>query len=165
MTPARRRLAARVGVTTLLAALWMGCGVKSQPVPPELATPERIVGLSAGNQKEGILLSWERPQSYAGGGRMRNLDRFEVMRGSLTGQYDKIASVPVTDQQRFQQQQRFNYLDRDAQVGDTYRYVVVSVTDDGYRSALSNEAVITRAVPKPPPSPEHFVLPTPAPLP
>ena len=165
MIRARRGLAGLAGLTLLGAALWIGCGVKSQPVPPQRATPERIVGLSAGIQKKGILLTWERPQHYAGGGRMRNLDRFEVMRAGATGQYHKIASVAVTDQQRFQQQQRFRYLDKDTQVGETYRYEIISVTDDDYRSVPSNEAVITRTIPKPPPSPEHFVLPTPTPLP
>jgi len=165
MSGGQGRLAALAGLVLIGAALWLGCGVKSQPVPPERATPERIVGLRASIERKGILLTWERPQRYAGGGRMRNLARFDVMRASATGQYQKIAELLVTDQQRFQQQQRFNYLDKDVRVGETYRYEVISVTDDGYRSAPSNEVAITRTIPKPPPSPEHFVLPTPTPLP
>jgi hypothetical protein len=165
MIRVRKGWAGLAGLTIVAAALWIGCGVKSQPVPPQRAIPERIVGLSAAIQKSGILLTWERPEHYAAGGRMRNLDRFEVMRASVTGEYQKIGTVPVTDQQRFQQQRRFRYLDKDVQVGETYRYEITSETDDGYRSMPSNEAVITRTIPKPPPNPEHFVLPTPTPLP
>ncbi len=165
MTLARRRLAKLAVLTLLGAALWLGCGVKSEPVPPERASPQRIVGLRASIQRKGILLTWPRPQRYVGGGRMRNLARFDVMRASPTGQYHRIAQVLVTDQQRFQQRQRFSYLDKNAQVGATYRYAIISVTDDGYRSAPSNEVAITRTIPKPAPNPEHFVLPTPTPLP
>lgn len=154
-----------LGATMLGGALWTGCGVKSEPIPPQLAMPERIVSLTATSEKPGIFLRWDRPQRYAGGSRMRDLGSFDVMRAGPTGDFHSVASIPVTDQQRFQQQRRFTYLDKGVKVGDTYRYQVVSETLDHYRSAPSNEVELKRTIPKPPPSPEHFVLPTPTPLP
>lgn len=150
----------------LASALWLGCGVKSVPVPPEEAVPERIVSLSAASINKGIELSWIRPDRYAGGHRMRDLAKFELFRADASGgSYEPIAQIPVTDQQRFQQQRRFTYLDTDTRLGQAYRYQVVSETADGYRSRPSNEAEVVREKPKPPPNPENFVLPQPTPLP
>ena len=147
------------------AILVVGCGVKSQPVPPQQAVPERIVGLDATAGKTGVLLSWERPDRTAGGGRLRDLGSFEVDRAENTGAFHQLAEVPVTDQDRFQQQPKFSYLDAGAEVGRHYRYQVLSSTLDAYRSDPSNEAEITYQLPKPPPNPENFVIPQPKPLP
>ena len=147
------------------ALLGLGCGVKSPPVAPQQAVPERIVGLDAISQKKGVLLSWERPDRTAGGGRMRDLGSFEVDRAEGTGSFHALTDVPVTDQDRFQQQRKFTYLDTTAEVGHQYRYQVISSTLDQYRSAPSNEAEITHQLPKPPPNPEDFVIPQPKPLP
>jgi len=142
-----------------------GCGVKSPPVPPEQAVPERIVGLDATSQKNGVLLSWERPDRTAGGGRLRDLGSFEIDRAENTGTFRPLTEVPVTDQDRFQQQRKFSYLDGSAEVGHHYRYQVISATLDAYRSDPSNEAEITHQLPKAPPNPENFVIPQPKPLP
>ena len=143
----------------------IGCGVKSQPVPPEQAMPERIVGLAAASQKNGVMLSWERPDRTAGGAKMRDLGSFEIDRAENTGAFRPLVDIPVTDQDRFQQQQKFTYLDGAAEVGHHYRYQVISSTLDAYRSDPSNEAEITHQLPKPPPNPENFVIPQPKPLP
>jgi hypothetical protein len=149
----------------LAAILLAGCGVKSPPIPPERAVPERIVGLDATSQKNGVLLSWERPDENAGGGKLRDLGSFEVERAENSGPFEDLIEIPVTDQDRFQQQRRFSYLDAGAQVGHHYRYQVISSTVDSYRSDPSNEAEITHELPKPPPNPEDFVIPQPKPLP
>jgi hypothetical protein len=149
----------------LAAILLAGCGVKSPPIPPERAVPERIVGLDATSQKNGVLLSWERPDETAGGGKLRDLGSFEVERAENSGPFEDLIEIPVTDQDRFQQQRRFSYLDAGAQVGHHYRYQVISSTVDSYRSDPSNEAEITHELPKPPPNPEDFVIPQPKPLP
>lgn len=143
----------------------LGCGVKSPPIPPESAVPERIVGLEAAAQKHGVMLSWERPDRTAGGGRLRDLGAFEIDRAENTGAFRQLTDVPVTDQDRFQQQRQFTYLDSSAEVGHQYRYQVISSTLDAYRSDPSIEAEITYQLPKPPPNPENFVIPQPKPLP
>ncbi len=158
--------AASLIAIVLCAALWAGCGVKSAPVPPMAATPERITDLTAKSVKAGVRLSWGRPTHYALGGKMDNLGRFVVLRTpEKTTSYRQLGTVAVTDQQRFQKQKHFSFLDKSATLGHTYTYAVIAETLDHYRSQPSNRVVITRAVPKPPPSPEHFVLPTPTPLP
>jgi hypothetical protein len=154
------------GATALAAAmLLIGCGVKSPPVPPQEAMPERIVGLEAASQKNGVLLSWARPDRTAGGQTMRDLGSFEVDRAENTAAFEPLVEIPVTDQDRFQQQSKFTYLDAGAQVGHHYRYQIISATSDAYRSDPSNEAEITHELPKPPPNPEDFVIPQPKPLP
>jgi len=152
---------------TALAAtiLVLGCGVKSPPVPRQQAVPERVVGLQATSQKNGVLLSWERPERTAGGSTMRDLGSFEIDRAENTDAFQSLIKIPVTDQDRFQQQRNFSYLDAGAQVGHHYRYQVFSSTLDAYRSEPSNEAEITHQLPKPPPNPEDFVIPQPRPLP
>ncbi len=160
-----RALAQAIFAAALAAILLAGCGVKSPPIPPERAVPERIVGLDATSQKNGVLLSWERPDETAGGGKLRDLGSFEVERAENSGPFEDLIEIPVTDQDRFQQQRKFSYLDAGAQVGHRYRYLVISSTLDSYRSDPSHEAEITYQPPKPPPNPEDFVIPQPKPLP
>jgi hypothetical protein len=148
-----------------VAILILGCGVKSPPVAPEQAVPERIVGLEASAERNGVQLSWERPDRTAGGGRLRDLGSFELDRAENTGAFQELAEIPVTDQDRFQQQRKFTYLDAGAQAGHHYRYQVISSTLDHYRSVPSNHAELTYEVPKPPPNPDNFVIPQPTPLP
>lgn len=147
------------------AAGWAGCGVKAPPIPLEYARPQKILDLDAVSEKNAILLSWGRPDTYEGGSTMRNLGSFAVMRSSGKSAYREIGHVQVTDQGRFQQQRTFTYRDADTVVGQSYSYEVVGVTSDGYRSQPSNEVTLVRKIPPPPPNPENYVVPTPVPLP
>ena len=147
------------------AAAWVGCGVKSPPVRPQAARPQRIPDLHAESVEHGVRLHWGRPTTYEAGGKMRNLGFFAVMRSDAQGFFRNVGEVPVTDQQRFQQQQMFAFTDHDTTIGHSYTYQVISYTQDNYSSAPSNPVEIERTVPRPPPNPETFVLPTPTPLP
>jgi hypothetical protein len=160
-----RGLAASAILTFVAAAMWAGCGVKSPPIPPEYARPERIMNLRATSEKRGIELSWGRPDKYVGGDTLRDLAGFVLTRSDSGAPYQQIAEVPVTDQDRFQKQRVFQYLDKNTTVGHQYMYRVISRTTDDYQSDPSNEATITRTIPPPPPNPETYVLPTPTPLP
>jgi len=147
------------------AAAWVGCGVKSRPVPPQAARPQRILDLRAASVENGVRLTWGRPTTFEAGGKMRNLGHFSIMRSDSQGFFRNVGEVPVTDQQRFQQQQMFAFTDHDTTIGRSYTYQVISFTQDNYQSAPSNPVEIERTVPRPPPNPETFVLPTPTPLP
>jgi hypothetical protein len=162
---ARSNIVSIVIAAIVAPMLTAGCGVKSAPIPPEYAIPERIVSLNALSEKTGVRLSWERPDRTAGGRKMRDLSRFDVERAENTAEFNTIAEIPVTDLDRFQQERRFSYLDSTAAVGHHYRYQVISETQDAYRSPPSNEAQLTHQLPPPPPNPEDFVLPQPKPLP
>ena len=152
-------------LSLVVAAAWVACGVKSPPVPPQAARPQRILDLRGASVKDGVRLTWGRPTTYEAGGRMRNLGYFAIMRSDGQGAFRQVGEVPVTDQDRFQQQQAFTFTDRDTTVGQSYVYQVVSYTQDDYQSSPSNPASVERTVPRPPPNPENFVLPTPTPLP
>jgi hypothetical protein len=143
---------------------WLGCGVKSVPIPPQAARPEKIQNLAGSSSKDGIRLTWSRPENYAGGEKMRDLEGFAISRSTGDTPFQKIGEIQVTDQGRFQVQRTFTYNDSETEVGSTYRYEVISNTTDGYHSEPSNTATVVRRVPKPPPNPETFVVPTPAPL-
>jgi hypothetical protein len=161
----RGRIVSKIIAAIVAPILTIGCGVKSAPIPPAYAVPERIVSLNAVSETKGVRLSWERPDRTVGGRKMRDLGRFEVERAENTAEFNTIAEIPVTDLDRFQQEHRFSYLDSTAAVGHHYRYQVISETQEAYRSAPSNAAQLTHQLPPPPPNPEDFVLPQPKPLP
>jgi hypothetical protein len=152
-----------VVVGLLLCLALSGCGVKGEPVPPLQAQPERITDLSAGVEKDGIRLSWARPSRYAGGHTMSDLAGFIVMRAEADGSFQKVLEEPITDRERFRKILRLDWLDTSTEMNHTYRYEVISVTDDGYRSSPSNVAEITRVVPKAPAALPSFAPPTPTP--
>ena len=60
---------------------------------------------------------------------------------------------------------RFAYVDTTAEMGHSYRYMMIAETADGYQSDPSNVVQQTRTPPPPPLTPENFKLPMPAPLP
>ncbi|HEY6395416.1 MAG TPA: hypothetical protein VIX12_08370, partial [Candidatus Binataceae bacterium] len=151
-----RQIAALVAAGALVSALYIGCGVKSPPIPPEDARPERILDLDAVSVPTGIELTWGRPERYSSGATLRDLGSFVVMRQSQ-GELQKIADVPVTDTQRFQVQREFSFIDKTAQIGQAYHYLVTARTTDGYESLSSNDASAVRVVPQPPPNPDTFV--------
>ena len=164
--PARRvkNFAALVVCVALANLVWLGCGVKSVPIPPEAARPEKILNLEGSSSNNGIRLTWSRPESYAGGQKMRDLGGFTINRSTGDAPFQKIGEVLVSDQGRFQVERTFSYTDKATEIGSNYRYQVISNTTDGYHSEPSNTLTIVRRVPKPPPNPETFVVPTPVPL-
>jgi hypothetical protein len=164
--PARRvkNFAALVICVALANLVWLGCGVKSVPIPPEAARPEKILNLEGTSSNNGIRLTWSRPENYAGGQKMRDLGGFTINRSTGDAPFQKVGEIMVNDQGRFQVERTFTYTDKATEVGSSYRYQVISNTTDGYHSESSNTLTIVRRVPKPPPNPETFVVPTPVPL-
>jgi len=155
-----------LGLALVLAgAELVGCGVKSGLRPPQAVQPEPITDLRAASVKEGIELTWTRPMKYSGGGRMRDLSAFVVLRGERGSKLSEVAQIPVTDRERFQLQHRFVFVDSSTILGQAYRYDVIALTSDGYRSVSSNAVVISRTQPTPTPNLEKFAMPTSTPLP
>ena len=162
LRPSDRMKLALICSAAMTACLALAeCGVKSPPIPPEYAAPERIDDLSAESVRTGVRLYWSRPTTYVGGGKMRDLARFRILRAVSQGQFAETAEIPVTDQERFQQQKRFTWLDAATEMDHTYRYEVIAETADQYVSRPSNIVNIKRELPPPPPNPENFVMPTP----
>jgi hypothetical protein len=153
-----------LAAAALANVVFLGCGVKSQPIPPEAARPEKILGLEAANAKEGIRLTWDRPENYAGGAKMKDLGGFTITRAQEGKPPEKIGDLQVHDEGRFQVQRTFTFIDGDTIMGKTYHYEVTSNTTDGYVSEPSNDVLITRRAASAPPNPDTFVVPTPVPL-
>jgi len=154
-----------VSITIFAATGLPGCGVKSAPVPPEYARPERILSLHAIPAIGGIKLTWQRPTRYNGGHTMRDLSGFVLMRAEGDGPMTALVNIPVTDQERFQLEDVFSYLDAETKMGARYRYTIIAQTSDGYHSEPSNEVELTRVKPPLAPNPDTYQLPSPAPLP
>jgi hypothetical protein len=152
-------------IVTIATTGLPGCGVKSAPVPPEFARPERILTLRAQPAVHGIMLAWQRPSRYNGGHTMRDLGDFVLLRAQGDGPMTALVKIPVTDQERFQVQTEFSYLDGETRMGDRYRYTVIAETTDGYHSEPSNEVQLTRIKPPAAPNPDNYKLPAPSPLP
>ncbi len=152
-------------IAALANAIFLGCGVKSTPIPPEAARPEQILGLEAANAKDGIRLTWDRPTNYAGGEKMKDLGGFSISRTQEGKPAEKIGEIEVHDEGRFQVQTTFTFIDGDTIMGKTYHYTVTSNTTDGYVSLPSNDVTIVRRNASAPPNPDTFVVPTPVPLP
>jgi hypothetical protein len=154
-----------VVAAVMAIVIGLGCGAKSRPVPPELTHPDRVNDLSAKSNSKGILLTWSRPMKYGGGKPLKDLSGFRLLRAEGDGSLADLVELPVTDQERFQKVHRFAYIDTTAQMGHSYRYVMITETPDGYESDPSNTVRQTRTTPAPLLTPENFKLPVPAPLP
>jgi hypothetical protein len=146
-------------------AIGLGCGAKSRPIPPELTHPDRVNDLSAKPDPKGIRLTWSRPMKYSGGKALKDLAGFRLLRSEGGESLTELAELPISDQERFQKVRRFAYVDTTAQMGHSYRYMMITETSDGYQSDPSNVVLQTRTKPVPPLTPENFRLPMPAPLP
>lgn len=142
-----------------------GCGVKSAPIPPEYARPERILDLRAEADAGGIKLTWSRPTRYVGGHSMRDLSAFVIKRADGDGPMTALVKIPVADQERFRLEEEFSYLDGEARMGNRYRYTVTAEAAGSYHGDPSNEVEFTRIKPPAAPNPANFKLPTPSPLP
>lgn len=111
--------------------------------------------LKATSVANGIKLTWTRPERYAGGGSMRDLANFVVLRGEGDGPLQPLVVLPLTDRERFQHVRNLYYVDSDTRLERRYRYEVISQTSDDYESLPSIQAEITRT-PVIPPSPENL---------
>jgi hypothetical protein len=86
-----------------------------------------------------------------GGNQMRDLNHFVIMRAEDDGPLQPLVEAPAPDRERLQQPKTLSYLDKDTVLNRSYRYAIVSVTDDGDASAPSNVAHAVRR-PMPPPA-------------
>ena len=74
--------------------------------------PQKILDLRAESENGAIKLSWGRPDTYAGGATMHNLQSFLVMRTQAHGTYQEIGRVEVTDNGRFRSRKRLPIVTR-----------------------------------------------------
>lgn len=137
----------------LIILPFSACGRKTAVKPPELVIPQVISNLAARNVTGGIDLTWARPRRYADGTAMNDLAGFRIERGAGEAPFESLATLEVSDRDRFRQIRRFRYQDLSSKAEVSYRYRVFSFTLDGYVSQPSNLVEIVRIVP-PPSTPE-----------
>jgi len=139
------------------------CGHKTPVRPPEWVAPEAIgdLALDIDGKKNVVVLHWGRPTKYADDSAMDDLGGFVVLRATEAGQaqespFTQVATIAVTDRDRFRKAKKFSYTDSQLTPGVLYRYRVQAVTLDGYESAPSNtvevvwKAVSVETSPSPP---------------
>ena len=131
-----------------VAVALAACGLKNDPVAPELVRPLPPGKLTARSTRDGVELRWRRPTTYTGGGRMRDLGGFDVERAAtVAGPFAKVGTLALTDQQRFRQQRDLAWTDREVEPGTDYVYRVTAFTTEGSRSAPSSPVQIRYAAP------------------
>ena len=88
---------------------------------------------------------------------MNDLGGFEIERAPGEGpapEFVKIGTVTLEDQQRFRKERRLEWVDKDVQPGERYRYRVTAVTLDRYRSAPAGPVSLRYGNPPSAPSAE-----------
>ena len=141
-----------LGALPLIAVLlFLGCGKKSDPRAPELATPRVIENLRATAVPNGVALTWSRPTEYVDGSELKDLVGFVIFRKELSptcidcpAPYRTLTTVDIEDREKFVKQKQFRYVDEETQPKITYRYRVSSLLKDGSLSEPCNEVEITR---------------------
>jgi len=135
-------------------ALPISCGRKGPVLAPQLVRPETPEGFAAVSTPDGVRLTWLRPLHYTGGGRMNDLDRFEIDRTVATDggkpEYEKVDEVKIDDRNRFRKERRIEWVDKTAVPGTKYLYRVTAVTLDRYRSAPAGPVTVQYGPPATP---------------
>ncbi len=138
-----------LGVVLLLAA--SGCGKKSDPRAPELATPKLITNLAARPVADGVALTWNRPTEYVDGRELKDLASFVIFRKEISRScldcpvpYRQLTTVNVEDREKFVRLKQYRYDDREVRGDTVYRYRVASQLFDGSLSGPSNEVEVSR---------------------
>ena len=123
-------------VLVVVLVLAAACGVKTKPLPPEFVRPSAPTDLAATATEGGVKLTWRRPTTYTRGKHMRDLGGFSIERASGADgiEFVQVGTLELTDQTRFRQEKSMTWTDQSAVVGETYRYRVIAVTTDDYRS-------------------------------
>jgi hypothetical protein len=120
------------------------CGLKTDPVAPELVRPQPVDGLAAHSTPAGVELRWRRPVRYTGGGRMNDLGGFEIERAAVEGPlpWAVVGTLTLDDQTRFRKKRELEWVDTGAVPGARYRYQVTAFTLDGARSAPAGPVTV-----------------------
>lgn len=132
---------------SISVSFFVGCGQKTTVRPPELVAPAAVNDLTLEMQPKGVLLRWGRMDESVDGEKLDDLVGFVVLRAKQdeqgkTGDFTKIATIPVDDRDRFRKNKKFTYTDEQMTVGSLYRYRVLAFTLDGYYGSASNTVEI-----------------------
>jgi len=133
----RHPLLARLALLVIAGGVPPGCGNKTPIQPPGLVQPRPPTSLAARSTPSGVTLTWRRPVTYSGGGRMNDLAGFEIWRAPVGGGPEeslRVGTLTLNDQERFRQERSLEWTDTAAVPDTDYSYRVIAFTFDGYRS-------------------------------
>ncbi|MCJ7663691.1 MAG: hypothetical protein MUO24_05570, partial [Desulfobacterales bacterium] len=125
--------------------LAMGCGVKTNLVPPDVLVAKRITDLQ-GTVKEGAFeLTWSVPKANVNGSTPVDLVQFRVLRREETGgcpecpgEYKVRAELDLrTPKGYLLEKNTATWVDKDLTEGVIYMYKIIGVNHWGYPSAPS----------------------------
>lgn len=153
-----QRILCIVCITLLLA----GCGKKGALIPPEALAPAAVSDLKLAQKGEFFQLSWSRPAKEEGGGPLRDLAGFQILKREVLPPAEDCEECPTAyrllkgvDLEYLQDVRRFGDLfilnDSDVSLGKSYQYKTVAVKKDGTPSRESNRARRTKVEPPLPP--------------
>jgi hypothetical protein len=128
----------------ILVAATLGCGVRTDPRPPEDTMARAPEDAGAKGFQGGVRVRWKRPTRAVDGESLYDLAAFIVQRRTDQGEFEPIARIPVNDSDDIRPQQSFTYDDHDPPYG-TLTYRVFAVTSDGQRGLPSDEVPVEAA--------------------
>ncbi len=152
----------------LILALSLGltaCGKKNNPKPPEDIAPNVVQVYTAIPQADGIILTWQSPDTDVQGAELRDLASFTVSKNVYSRDaipdFEEIAEIPV-EIERSQLpageaavgafsnalpggflKRSYAYKDKAVQPGKKYEYTVTPVNQDGVKGVRSNILRVT----------------------
>ncbi len=146
----------------LLVILVMGCGVKTNLVPPDVLVAKAIKDLQGTVKEDTFELTWSIPKANANGSTPVDLVTFRVLRREETGgcpecpgEFKKRAELDLKNPKGYVLEKNTAiWVDKDLKEGVIYMYKIVSINHWGYASAPSNEVMIKWAPAPSPPAPE-----------
>lgn len=152
----------RILCLIVLALLLTACGRKGPLLPPEALVPAPIADLRVVQQGNLFQLSWSAPTKEEGGGPLRDLAGFRLLRREVLPPGEDCEECPTAyrllkavDLEYLQDVRRagnrYFYADADLRQGTTYQYRAVSLQQDGTTSRTSNKVRRTAVTPPLPP--------------
>lgn len=124
-----------------------GCGVRTNPRPPEDTAARAPEGFRAEVSGTAVELRWRRPDKTVDGDRLYDLAAFVVERRVIaTGEFREIASIAVTDNDRIRVQKTYRYRDEAPPAGEVI-YRVRAVAEDGQHGVATEPAIVELAEP------------------
>lgn len=124
----------------MLAAMTLigssGCGIRTDPRPPELTMPESPSDFSVLIENDEVRLHWSRPKESVDGYRLTDLAGFVIERRTGDTDFVVLAEVFTTDRERIRPQTSFKWRDMYPIEGLSF-YRVRAFTDDGQTGSTS----------------------------
>jgi hypothetical protein len=133
--------------------LFVGCGKKSSPRPPEAYAPSSVKFLTADGELDAVVLHWQAPDTDASDHTLLDLAGFTVRRSEYvkdeSPDFEDLTDVPVAEKKDAQataaspeqttptakgekkQPLQYSYSDTTVRPGKQYEYVVIPFNEDG----------------------------------